>query len=92
MTLPPIREVVSHVEGLTEEQINHLTGALIAREDTMADAFRLAGMQFGLYPWIVAEVFADVGIGTPPSEQERQMIHQSFVAGMEELRRQFGQG
>lgn len=77
---------------LTLAQRQNLTQVLIEREDHMADMFRLAGMQFGLYPWIVAEVFAEVGIGTPVDDTQREMIRAQFVAGMEELQRQFGQG
>ena len=92
MSLPPIEEVVRHVEGLSEEQVTHLTSALVAREDSMADMFRMAGMQFGLFPQIVAEVFAEVGIGSPVDEVQRQMIHAQFTALMEELQRQFREG
>lgn len=65
-----------------------LMALLIAREDNMADHLRLAGAQFGLLPWIVAEVVAELGLGTPLSDEERQMVRQNFVNGMEELRRQ----
>lgn len=83
------------IESLVAEHANNqpaLVAALIEREDTMADMFRMAGMQFGLYPQIVAEVFADVGIGTPVDENQRAMIHQQFVTLMQELQQQFGQG
>jgi hypothetical protein len=92
MSLPTIEEVVRHVEGLTDEQVTHLTSALTAREDNMADMFRMAGLQFGLYPQIVSEVFAEVGIGTPISEQQRVLIRQQFTALMQELQQQYGQG
>ena len=65
---------------------------LVERENVMADMFRMAGMQFGLYPQIVAEVFAEVGIGTPVDETQRLMIRAQFTALMEELQRQHGGG
>lgn len=89
--LPTINDTIRLVEGLSEEQVADLTSNLVERENLMADMFRLAGIQFGLYPWIMAEVFADVGIGTPPDETTRAMIRTQFVHGMEELRRQMGQ-
>ena len=84
----PIAEVVRHVDGLSEDQVTHLTSALVQREDEMADMFRMAGAQFGMFPQIIAEVFAEVGIGTPVDEQQRTLIHAQFVALMEELERQ----
>jgi hypothetical protein len=63
---------------------------LTAREDQIADYLRLAGAQFGMYPWIIAEVLAQIGLGTPPSEDERTLIRRQFIEGMEELRRQQG--
>lgn len=88
----PIDAVLrSTVPDMSDELRARLTAALVEREDEMADLFRLAGMQFGLYPWIVAEVFADVGIGTPPTEENRTLIRAQFIAGMEELQRQMGQ-
>lgn len=92
MSLPTIEEVVRHVEGLSEEQVTHLTSALVAREDNMADMFRMAGLQFGLYPQIVAEVFAEVGIGTPIDETQRGMVRQGFTDLMEQLQREHGGG
>jgi hypothetical protein len=69
-----------------------LIAALTKREDEMADSLRLAATQFGLYPEIVAEVLAEVGLGTPPSPEARQMIHDNFVNLMERLRREHEQG
>jgi hypothetical protein len=90
--LPTIEEVVRHVQGLSEEQVRHLTSSLVDRENIMADMFRMAGMQFGLYPQIVAEVFAEVGIGTPVTEHERRFIREQFNLLMAELQRQQGGG
>lgn len=69
-----------------------LHAALVAREDNMADMLRLAGQQFGAAPFAVAEVIAQVGLGTTPSEEERALIRASFIAGMEDLRRQYDVG
>lgn len=69
-----------------------LKRALVAREDGMRDILSLAGAQFGLFPAIVAEVLAQVGLGTEPSEEERDYIRTQFVALMEELQRQHREG
>lgn len=91
MTLPTLTETIAAaVPDLSSEQKQTLVDALIQRENTMADMFRMAGMQFGLYPQIVAEVFAEVGIGTPVDESARTFIRQQYVALMEELQRQHG--
>lgn len=65
-----------------------LERALLSREDAIREMLFLAGQQFGLMPFIVAEVLATVGLGTPPPEDERVMIRQNFQRGMEELLRQ----
>lgn len=70
-----------------------LRAALLNREDAMAEVMFLAGMQFGLFPQIVAEVLAEVGLGTPKTSEEREMIRRSFVNLMEAVRRaQSGEG
>lgn len=69
-----------------------LLSALYTREDTLKIVFNLAGAQFGLMPFIVSEVLAQVGLGTPMSDEERALIHRNFQAGMEEIRRQMGGG
>lgn len=89
-----VREIIEGwAASLTEEQraelssvqTDGLEAALLAREDNMADILRLAGAQFGMYPFIVAEVLRQVGIGTPLSEEEQQMIHEAYVNGMNAL-------
>lgn len=64
------------------------------REDLICDGLRAAGMQFGLFPAIVAEVLMEVELGTPPSAEQRTLIHNQFHLQMEELRRMMegGQG
>lgn len=52
--------------------------ALLAREDHVVDVLHSAGMQFGLFPQIVAEVLAEVGLGHPRSAAERQMLRDQY--------------
>jgi len=74
-------------------QYGELRERLIAREDNMRDVMFMAGQQFGLFPQIVAEVLAEVGLGTPKSTAEREMIRTSFNQLMEALvRAQRGEG
>ena len=55
-----------------------LTNALIAREEAMAGMLRMAGMQFGMYPQIVAEILAEVQMGEPISGDQREMVRVQF--------------
>lgn len=89
---PTINEVVRHVEGLSEEQVVHLTSALVEREDVIKEQLSMAGMQFGLFPQIVAEVLAEVGMGSPLSTEQRALIRTQFTTLMEEIQRQQGGG
>lgn len=76
-----IQEIVSeHNDKTTVEDAEALTSALLEREDEMADHLRLAAINFGLYPQIVAKVLMDVGVGTTVSEEARVMINAQFVA------------
>jgi hypothetical protein len=65
--------------------IEVLKALLLAREDNMADHLRLAGAQFGLFPELVAAVIADLGLGTLPTDEERIIIRNNFIAKMREL-------
>jgi hypothetical protein len=65
--------------------IEVLKALLLAREDNMADHLRLAGAQFGLFPELVAAVIADLGLGTLPTDEERVIIRNNFIAKMREL-------
>lgn len=85
MTLS-IREVIDANIRDGKVYPSRMERQLIDRENNMADMLRLAGQQFGLYPEIVAEVLASVGMGTQPSPEERQLIRNNFVALMERLR------
>lgn len=62
-----------------------LIAALVEREDRIADFLRLTAQTFGLYPFVVAEVIAAAELGTAPTEEERELIHQQYLAGMREL-------
>jgi hypothetical protein len=86
--MPTIRELVdgAYVDGKYHK--GRLARELVAREDAIADSLRVAGAQFGLYPEIVAEVLAEVGLGSPVSEEERALIRANFVNLMERLRRE----
>ena len=70
----------------------NLHADLVAREDMVCDLLRLAGQQFGLYPEIVAEVFAEVGLGSPISDAQREMVRNQFTALMERLREEHERG
>lgn len=71
---------------------SQLAQHLRAREDNMADQLRMAGAQFGLFGEIVAEVVAQLGLGTPPSPEERQVIRHNFTSLMERLAEEQGNG
>jgi len=90
--LTPSVTSLDHVLGQFEGVPDGLKQALMDREDNIADMLRLAGAQYGTFPQIVAEVLCQAGLGTPPSAEERLMIHNQFHAVIEELRRQFGIG
>ena len=69
----------------THEQKVSLIAALIEREQAMKDTLHQAGMQFGLFPQIVAEVLAQIEIGEPIPTEERAMIHSQFHVLMEQI-------
>lgn len=81
-----IQEVVNAHIGDGVVRRGAMIRALQEREDAMADALRLAGVQFGLMPEIVAKVLMDVGVGTPPTPEMREYVNQQFAAFMERLR------
>lgn len=86
-----IAEVVGQFD-LSLEQRQQMEAALLHREDHIADRLRMAGVQFGLFPQIVAEVLADVGIGTPLPEAERNMVRQAYTQLMTEIEAAFREG
>lgn len=91
MSVQTINEVITAwvAEGAPPEV---LVSRLYAREDAMVEVMHLAGVQFGLFPQIVAEVLAEVGIGSPVSAEQRQLIRDNFNRLMEQLAREHGLG
>jgi hypothetical protein len=90
---PTIESIVrAHYDNPATPPPEVLVQALVDREDRIVEQLHMAGMQFGLYPQIIAEVLATVGLGTPPSVEGRALIRQQFIALMEELQRQQGGG
>ncbi len=69
---------------------------LLEREDAIADQLRVMGMNLGAMPEFVAQALVEVGLGTPPSPEEKTMIAQQFSAKLawlqEEFRRMEGGG
>jgi len=62
-----------------------LIAALVAREQAIVDTLHQAGMQFGLFPQIVAEVLAQVEMGEPITTEQRALIHSQFHQLMEQI-------
>jgi hypothetical protein len=84
--VPSIAAVVDNaLPGVSAELRAALILALIEREEMIADVLRLAGVQFGLFPEIVAEVLAQVEMGRPISTEQRVMVHSNFHALMQRL-------
>lgn len=69
-----------------------LESALLEREDGMVSSLHMAAVQFGLYPQIVAEVIASIGLGTPPDPDTRALIHGNFVRLMEQIQTAMREG
>lgn len=80
-----IAEVVATVVPPGPEQAI-LINALLAREEHLAQDLMVIGTQFDLFPQIVAEAIAAVGLGFPKSEDERALIHENFVNLINHLR------
>lgn len=93
---PSLREVIHSWHSKYPDRmfpppmLDELQAALVEREDIMADLFRLAGVQYGLFPEIVAAVIAEAGLGTEPSPEALSMIQANYAALMERLRREQG--
>jgi len=90
--IPSIKEVVD--ASIREGRVyrTEMVSNLIAREDAIADALRMAGAQFGVYPEIVAKVLMDLELGTPPTPEVARMIQQQFIDLMERLQQQYRDG
>lgn len=88
MSGPTIGDIVrEHYDNPATPPPEALIERLLERERSIGDMLRMAGMQFGLFPQIVAEVLAEVELGGPLPEDQRLMIRQQFLALMEEVRR-----
>lgn len=79
------------VGALSSSAWEDLQERLLAREDNIATILRLAGTQFGAMPGFVSEVVVLSGLGTPPTDEERQVIHDAFHRDYEELQRIIGE-
>lgn len=89
-----MNEVPSIADVLIKYQVDNsdasrlaLHAELVAREAALCDMLRMAGAQFNLFPQVVAEVLAEVGLGAPMSADERELIRTQFTGLMEQLRR-----
>lgn len=80
-----IADIVNRWVDSGKEPPESLINALVEREQAMADTLHQAGMQFGLFPQIVAEVLAQVEMGEPISTEQRDMIHTQFHRLMEQI-------
>lgn len=80
-----VTEAATRCRNVDVQDAATIIAACTAREDEIADQLRMAGTQFGLFPEIVAEVLADIGLGTPPTPEARAMIHANYHALMERL-------
>jgi hypothetical protein len=64
-----------------------LAEALVEREEQIADILRIVGVQWGVLPPIMAEVFAQIGLGRPISTEQRALIHSQFHRAVEAIQR-----
>lgn len=86
-----INETVSeHINDKSEAAA--VIAALQEREDKIRDDLTLIAAQLGTYPEFVAEAFAQVGLGTPPTPEVRKMLNNQFAARMQWLIEQQAQG
>lgn len=79
-------------ESVGDEVADEVIRLLVAREDMIADNLRLAATQLGTFPELVAKVMADVGLGSPVTDEEKQLLDQQFVARVQWLQRQIRGG
>lgn len=86
-SIPTLATIVGAL-GLPEAEATLLHTALTAREDLLASSLHMAGVQFGLYPAVVAEVIASIGLGSTPTDDERLLIRRNFIDTINSLREQ----
>lgn len=77
--------------GLDETAKTELVVALTDREDQIRESLTIIAARLGTFPEFVAEAFAEVGLGTPPSPEVREMLRRQFAARMEWLQEQYRQ-
>ena len=87
-TLAPFVEAGTPVGGVDWAAVE---AALQGREDTIRDELSLIAARMGTFPEFVAEAFAEVGLGTPPDTEVREMLRRQFVQRMEWLQEQYRQ-
>lgn len=89
--VPPIRDVVDGAIRDGKVYRAEMIETLVAREDAIADALRMAAAQFGMYPEIVAKVLMDVEMGSMAlvSPETQNLINGQFNALMERLQQEF---
>lgn len=75
-TLAPFRTDEANGAGLDWDAV---TAALQAREDQMREDLHVIAMRLGTYPEFVAMAFAEVGLGTPPTEEGMTLLRQQFA-------------
>lgn len=86
MTTLFIPTLHSIVENHYEEGAERLEAALLEREDLIADALRLFGANFGLYPEVVSEVLTNaIPLGTPQSEAAKVFVRLQYEALVQRL-------
>ncbi len=85
MSTVSIADIVNRYNSLSDTDARALTQALVDREQAMVDVLHQAGMQFGLFPQIVAEVLAQVEMGEPIPTEQRALIHSQFHLLMEQI-------
>lgn len=83
----PVADVVGAFD-LDEATTTALVSALQERDQAVADYLRIIGSNFGMYPQIVAEALAEVGLGLPLSTEERALIHSAYHQLINELNQQ----
>jgi hypothetical protein len=89
-----INDVIDDCEvtaGLDEAAKNTVIAALQEREDQIRDNLNVIAAQLGTYPEFVAEAFAEVGLGTPPTPEVREMLRTQFATRMAWLQEQYRQ-
>jgi hypothetical protein len=88
--LVTLEDVVNtQLRDLDDESRRALVNTLQQREDLMADMMREVAMRFGMYPEIVAEALAEIGVGTPIEQTQRDYIRTQFTALMERLQEEY---